>query len=209
MSHNTSFIYLYRDGSNYKQAGKPVVLTGEGTQEQLLRLKNACLGVRFIASQVGIPECFLWNPDMIYNPDDPATYPLDMLRHNFMINSNDHCWHEFEGLEDTLERPTDPRTVEELVVAFEKARKEGWKIFDPISRRKTSAPEVLAGIEQGLKEAIDAEHAKSKFTIITGNPVDGFELYGVFDLETDAVAHANEDADLPGSWHIMPISSLE
>ncbi len=44
-----------------------------------------------------------------------------------------------------------------------------------------------------------------KYTIATGNLVDGFELYGVFDSETDAIAWADSDAHLPDSWHVVPI----
>lgn len=48
-----------------------------------------------------------------------------------------------------------------------------------------------------------------KYTIITGNPVDGFECYGVFDSQLEAIKWANHDADLPDNWNVMPINSIE
>lgn len=48
-----------------------------------------------------------------------------------------------------------------------------------------------------------------KYTIICGNPVDGFELYGIFESQVEAVEFANQDADLPESWHIIAINAVK
>ncbi len=48
-----------------------------------------------------------------------------------------------------------------------------------------------------------------KYTIATGNLVDGFELYGVFDVETDAIEWADNDAHLPDTWHVVPINPIK
>ena len=48
-----------------------------------------------------------------------------------------------------------------------------------------------------------------KYTIITGNPVDGFELYGIFDTEYEAISHADGDSHISDSWHIMRIDPLD
>lgn len=45
-----------------------------------------------------------------------------------------------------------------------------------------------------------------QYTVITGNPIDGFECYGVFDSESDAIEWANNDAHVPMEWHIMAIN---
>jgi len=48
-----------------------------------------------------------------------------------------------------------------------------------------------------------------RYSIITGNPVDGFECYGVFDDANEAVEWANKDADLPDEWWVITINSIE
>ena len=60
-----------------------------------------------MASQVDIPEVFLWKGDP----------------------SCDHCWHTFDELESTDREATDPRTFEEFVQTVEKACASGWKEF--------------------------------------------------------------------------------
>ncbi len=48
-----------------------------------------------------------------------------------------------------------------------------------------------------------------KFTILTGNPVHGFEAYGLWDSQTDALEWANNDPHLPNEWWVFPIYSRE
>lgn len=48
-----------------------------------------------------------------------------------------------------------------------------------------------------------------KYSIITGNPIDGFELYGIFDSEIDAIQWANNDSHLPDNWNVIKINQTE
>jgi hypothetical protein len=47
-----------------------------------------------------------------------------------------------------------------------------------------------------------------KFTIICGNPVDGYECYGIFDSEVEAINWANDDAHLTPDWWVMAITTV-
>ncbi len=48
-----------------------------------------------------------------------------------------------------------------------------------------------------------------KYTVLTGNVVDGFEAYGVFETQSDAIAWADGDAHLSDSWHVLPINEAK
>jgi hypothetical protein len=115
---NVSFEYLYRDASNYKDNGW-IVLQGDrmSVREANKRLSSAFdSGLYFIADQIDIPEVFLWK-----------LYP---------VSDDDHCWHEFEGLERTTAQATDPRSLTEFVEAVENSAKRGWREFEPKKREK-------------------------------------------------------------------------
>jgi len=133
---NTAFNYMYRDGGNNKSYGT-VVLAGEITEAQKERFAKALNeGEYFIASQVDVPEVFLWDPEADYDPDDPSTYPEELGAGKYFIwDDMDHSWHEFMDFDTTQAEPTDPRTIEQFVQAFERAKKAGWKEFEPRSRR--------------------------------------------------------------------------
>jgi hypothetical protein len=45
--------------------------------------------------------------------------------------------------------------------------------------------------------------------IIIGNPVDGFEYIGPFKTGEDAVAWANQDANIDGEWWIAPLEAKD
>lgn len=93
-------------------------------------------GTHFIAQQIGLPECFLWNPEANYDPDEPNLDPKNFER-GFVITENDHCWHEY-GFADTTEaEPTYPRTPEQFLKDVSAAAKKGWEAFLP-SDRKTA-----------------------------------------------------------------------
>jgi len=114
---NSRFEYLYRDASNFKKWGE-VVFAGGASELLAERLRKALHdGEWFIASQVRIPELFL------------DGYPLIQ---------DDHCWHEFHALEavDTAPDDVENRTITEFVAKVERASAEGWKEFDPRSRRR-------------------------------------------------------------------------
>jgi hypothetical protein len=129
---NTAFGYMYRDADNYKNSGRPVVFAGPPTPALEDRLRAALEdGEYFIASQIGVPEVFLYDPALQYDPDDPTTYPADLGAGPYAINASDHCWHEFTELRRTADPPTDPRTFAAFVAAVEAAAAEGWRAFTP------------------------------------------------------------------------------
>lgn len=116
---NVMFRYVYRDGSNWKAFG--AVVFG-GSQKMRLdlaerRIREACEeGCLFIAHQVDIPELFLW---LVYD-----------------LYEDDHCWHEFLGLELTTAPVTDAkrRNLRQLVQEFTRASAAGWQTFEPAER---------------------------------------------------------------------------
>lgn len=116
---NVRFNYLYRDGSNYHKWAA-VVFSGSGTACEPLakELTKAFLedGL-FIAHQVRIPEVFLWQESS--------------------IDADDHCFHEFSGLEETGDVPNDKyaRSVREFVDEVLARSRLGWKAFLPADRR--------------------------------------------------------------------------
>jgi hypothetical protein len=116
---NIKFIYLYRDGSNYKNWGEVVFASAATVNvDDLQKQVTASLdgGELFIASQVRVPEVFLW---------------IDSR-----IDVDDHCFHEFEKLDFTAELPTDVfgRTVEQFVDEIRLTSLRGWQCFDPVDR---------------------------------------------------------------------------
>jgi len=109
------FIYLYRDGSNYKSWGEVVFDNYEKiTLEEIeKRLTEAFLPDKlFIASQISIPEKFLFL--------------------NGKFTKHDHCYHEFDGLEKCAESSTDSlrRSITDFLEDVELASKQGWEAFD-------------------------------------------------------------------------------
>ena len=130
---NIAFHYLYRDGSNNKNCGQAVFAnpTSLATDDLEALLVPWLDGEEyFIASQIEVPEIFLWSKDAAdYDPDDPATYPKDLGPGRYQITSEDHCWHEFSGLLETEDQPTDTRTISEFLSAVEQASTAGWREF--------------------------------------------------------------------------------
>ena len=114
---NTKLCYLYRDGNNYKRCREIIFAgTAEGTVD---KIKVSLLdGENFIARQVGFPDAFHW----VESPGE-TRYPYDQ--------SSDHSWHEFSSAEETKDTPTDPRTIGDILLAFQKAKLEGWQEYDP------------------------------------------------------------------------------
>ena len=113
---NIKLNYLYRDAGNYKKWSSVVFSNPDG-----LPLESATKALRrafsqeclFIASQVRIPECFLFAEGR--------------------VNSDDHCFHEFDGIEASFEPPDDSysRSISEFIAEVEAETKRGWKVFDP------------------------------------------------------------------------------
>ena len=129
---NTGIHYEYRDGSNYRFHGW-FVAAGEMTDQLWARVRAACAdGEVFIAHQVGIPEVFGYLPGT-------HVYSAEHVETGFTYDEdNDHCWHRFHDDPGawalTNDAPTDERTVEGLVAAFEAAVRTGWQVFDPAER---------------------------------------------------------------------------
>lgn len=113
------FVYLYRDGANYKSWGEVVF----ANPEQLIlgeieaRLIGAFLPDKlFIARQVSIPEKFLF------------------LSGKF--TEYDHCYHEFDCVDVCESISTDSleRSITDFLRDVELASKQGWKAFDILER---------------------------------------------------------------------------
>jgi hypothetical protein len=116
---NVKFNYLYRDAGNYKKWAQVVFSNPDGLalEETNNALRNAFLpdGL-FIASQVRLPEAF-------FSIAGEAT-------------SDDHCFHEFDVAEMSLEDSNDrhQRSISEFIAEVEKEAERGWVAFDPHNR---------------------------------------------------------------------------
>jgi len=116
---NVRFVYLYRDGSNYKKWSEVVFSNPEGlTLESISEaLRQAFLpdGL-FVAHQVRIPEVFLAAEDH--------------------LTEDDHCFHEFYSVESTSDPQGDRncRSIGEFVAETERESSRGWRAFNPRDR---------------------------------------------------------------------------
>jgi len=116
---NLKFSYLYRDAGNYKKRGSVVFsnpdnLSPKSVEEAVRKLlPQDCV---FVASQVRLPECFLYAEGR--------------------AGSDDHCFHEFDQIESTRELTDDRhnRSVGQFVREIEQEAKRGWITFDPHDR---------------------------------------------------------------------------
>jgi len=115
---NVRFEYLYRDASNYKRYGSVVFADTDqlsaGLPEIESRIRKSLMtNDNFMAHQVRVPELFL--------------YELGGA------TEDDHCLHEFFGVETTT-HPTDDtfcRSISEFVREVESVSRAGWVLFDP------------------------------------------------------------------------------
>jgi hypothetical protein len=117
--NNVKFCYLYRDGSNFKSWGEVLFSNHENLSVPEIEEKiiHAFLPDKlFVASQISIPEQFLF-------ADGKYT-------------GYDHCYHEFDCLEECTDEPTDSsnRSISEFLQDIEVARKQGWRAFDILER---------------------------------------------------------------------------
>lgn len=116
---NIKFNYLYRDAGNYKKWGSVVFANPDRlTPDSVAQaLQNAFLqdGL-FIAHQVRLPEAF-------FSTGGDAT-------------SDDHCFHEFDGVELSIEAPNDSqaRTIGQFIAEVQREVVIGWTAFDPHDR---------------------------------------------------------------------------
>ena len=113
---NVEFIYLYRDGGNYKKWGRVVFSNPEETNCELVdaRLRPAFLqdGL-FIASQIRVPDVFLY-------ADGGFSF-------------DDHCYHEFDSARPTAKTADDVygRAITEFLAEVTQQAEIGWRTFDP------------------------------------------------------------------------------
>lgn len=109
----TEFVYLYRDGGNYKSWGS-VFLQGNMTLDEVRRVTEALEAEEFfIAEQISLPA--------LYGPlFDASDGPI----------ASDHAWHSFVGFRavDPSENQNEPvwGTTSQIVEAF--VGVESWDI---------------------------------------------------------------------------------
>lgn len=121
MSENIKFTYLYRDAANYK-IWNDIVFANPfrvSVEEIESRLRRNFEGEElFVADQIRLPELFPYLSGS--------------------VNDNDHCYHEFESVEITTERPNDVhgRSIRRFVEEVENKARSGWQVFDPRERVK-------------------------------------------------------------------------
>jgi hypothetical protein len=116
---NIRFVYLYRDGANYKSWGE--VVFNNQKEIDLSELENRLVAAflpdkLFIANQIRVPEKFLFE--------------------NSSFTKNDHCFHEFDCVETCRDNPTDilRRSITDFLQDVETASLQGWKAFNILER---------------------------------------------------------------------------
>ncbi len=124
--HNIKFSYLYRDGGNYKKWADVVFSNPDGlTPEAVTKaLEDAFLqdGL-FIAHQIRVPEAFLFGEGH--------------------ASSDDHCFHELDSVQASLEAPDDghSRSISQFTAEVNREAKRGWMAFDPHDRLSQRIPD--------------------------------------------------------------------
>jgi len=110
---NVKMIYLYRDASNYKAWGEiifrnPDNLLLNGIEERLTSSFES--HELFVASQVSIPEVFLFFHER--------------------FTEDDHFFHEFHAVEFTTDQYTDPcdRSTKIFIEQVEQIGRNGWRL---------------------------------------------------------------------------------
>ena len=117
MNNFIKFNYLYRDGGNYKSWGE-VIFTNPN--HLTLQEIDKCLRLAFdqeiffIASQVSIPEVFLYG--------------------NTSLNEDDHCFHEYDSVEliNELLSSFPQKSISQFLEQVKHISKSGWQAFNPI-----------------------------------------------------------------------------
>lgn len=95
------FDYLYRDASNYKGYGS-VLLWGEATPENEAAIRAVLIdGMYFEAERVGVPTLY----HLVRGDAEP-------------VEGEDHGWHEFVGLVDSVEPGPAGMTIFQLMTRF-------------------------------------------------------------------------------------------
>jgi hypothetical protein len=146
---NARFAYLYRDASNYKRQGEvifsnPDDLDVQEMEAQIVRALQD--GRNFVASQVRVPEVFLWDAQADYDPDHP---PAGVRPGGYVVNEDDHGWHEFDRLTETGAPATDEhgRTLVQFVEEIAQAVADGWKELAPQKASGKTAEGTAGALE--------------------------------------------------------------
>lgn len=110
---NVKLIYLYRDASNYKAWGEVIFRNPDklNLNEIEERLRSSFDSREyFVASQVFIPEVFLFLDDR--------------------FTEDDHFFHEFHAVEFTAEQFTDlyDRSIKTFIEQVEYSSRNGWRL---------------------------------------------------------------------------------
>lgn len=114
--YNVKFIYLYRDGGNYKKWGHVIFRNPDELRCDFIRraLEKAFLqdGL-FVAHQIRVPDAFLYARGE--------------------ANSEDHCFHEFDRVELSPGTPNDQhgRSIKQFLAEVQMQTTSGWTAFDP------------------------------------------------------------------------------
>lgn len=116
---NIKFNYLYRDAGNCKNWAEVVFSNPDRLPLEAITkaLRDAFLqDDLFIAHQIRLPEAF-------FSTEGGAT-------------SDDHCFHEFDTVEISLEPPNDPhtRSISQFAAEVKRESERGWMTFDPHDR---------------------------------------------------------------------------
>ncbi len=120
---NVKFVYLYRDGANYKVWNDVVFENPYNTSlDEIERILSSSFSPDklFIANQISIPEQFLFL--------------------NGSFTKYDHCYHEFDYVEICEELPTDilHRSIVNFLKDVKLASEQGWNTFDILEYSKNN-----------------------------------------------------------------------
>ncbi len=113
---NVNFKYLYRDAGNYKKWGAVVFSNPErltlGEVTKALE-ENFLVDGLFIAHQVHVPEVF-------FSTEEDVT-------------ADDHCYHEFDAVEESSNASTDKRdrSIGQFIAEVAREAQWGWESFEP------------------------------------------------------------------------------
>jgi hypothetical protein len=113
---NVKFIYLYRDGGNYKKWAQVVFRNPDelscASITKALQETFMQDGL-FMAHQIRVPESFLYARGE--------------------ANSDDHCYHEFDRVELSRDTPDDQhgRSIKRFLAEVQTQSTSGWPAFDP------------------------------------------------------------------------------
>lgn len=151
---NTRFSYMYRDGANWKDF-YDCVIAGEFSDTQKEAIQNACNGIYFIPSVLGLPGGCL--------PGDPG-YDVRF----------DHPWCEFDAdcdLTLTEDAPTVSYTADSLTEAFV-ACQDKWEslpakesVLLPVVSQARQLEGECMPTEEAVRSQLKQAHANTTYDV--------------------------------------------